>query len=64
MLRNDPPDTHPAKRYTEAQAARMLGVHRHTMERWRKAGETRYKISKTGHIYYSGTEIIRIWQTR
>lgn len=63
MLTEKKVDVDPLKRYTEASAARVLGVHRHTMERWRKANKVKYSIApSSGRIYYKGTELIKLWQ--
>lgn len=63
MMTEDEPKVVVARRYTEANAARVLGVHRHTMERWRKEGRARCKLSPNGRIYYTGLELLRIWNT-
>lgn len=62
-MTEDEPRIVAARRYTEASAARVLGVHRHTMERWRLAGKSRYTVSPNGRIYYKGIELLRLWQT-
>ena len=61
----DAPAVSPAKRYTEAEAARLLGVHRHTVERWRKEGTIR-PLPANGNnlrIYYKGVEVLKAWNT-
>ena len=63
MMSETEPKVSVIGRYTEASAARALGVHRHTLERWRKEGTARATLSPNGRIHYKGIEVIRIWNT-
>lgn len=60
-----PPRAVPTAKYTEAQAARLLEVHRHTLARWRAEGSVRPlpPVFGNNHVYYSGKEITRAWET-
>lgn len=57
------PDVDPSKRYTEASVARILGVHRHTVERWRREGAIVPLPPNMNNlrIYYKGVEVLRAW---
>lgn len=63
MMTEEEPQVSVVRRYTEASAARALGIHRHTLERWRKEGTARATISSNGRVYYKGIEVKRIWNT-
>ena len=65
MLTATPPRAEPKGRYTEAQASRLLGVHRHTLARWREEGSVKPLPPILGNprAYYSGKEIMRAWMT-
>lgn len=65
MMTALPPEVSPAKRYTEADTARLLGVHRHTIERWRNEGTIKPLPMNSNNlrIYYNGTEVLKAWHT-
>ncbi len=63
-MRNERPDVSPAARYCESEAARLLGVNRRTVARWRESGQIRPiwgMGAKSGRVYYKGSEIERAW---
>jgi predicted site-specific integrase-resolvase len=65
-MTNERPNVSPASRYCESEAARLLGVNRRTIARWRESGHIRPMLGmgvKSGRIYYKGTEIVRVWVT-
>lgn len=58
------PRVSPAGRYTQAQAARLLGVDRRTVMRWRDSGHIRsldLQGCSSGRVYYKGSEILKAW---
>lgn len=57
------PDVNPSGRYTTAEAARLLGVDRHTIMRWRRAGELRARGTNVGRTYFMGIDIIAAFRT-
>lgn len=51
--------------YTQAQAARALGVSRHTVARYTKKGLIRFRIRRAGMTAVTtGSEIINLWEGR
>ena len=40
-MTNERPNVSPTSRYCEAEAARLLGVNRRTIARWRESGQIR-----------------------
>lgn len=57
------PNVSPASRYNESEAARILGVNRRTIARWRESGQIRPTAMgiKSGRVYYKGSELQRAW---
>lgn len=48
--------------YTQAQAARALGVDRHTIARYVKAGHLKAKVRKIDKkTIIKGSDILRVW---
>lgn len=63
-MTNERPNVSPASRYCESEAARLLGVDRRTVARWRESGQIRPVPGmgiKSGRVYYKGVEIERVW---
>ncbi len=63
-MTNERPNVSPAARYCESEAARLLGVDRRTVARWRESGQIRPVLGmgiRSGRVYYKGTEIERVW---
>lgn len=51
--------------YTQAQAARALGVSRHTLARYTKNGLIRFRIRRAGMTAVTtGEEILKLWNSR
>ena len=51
----------PAGRYTTAQAADLLGVDRHTITRWHKAGQLRPMATAGRRTYFKGISLIQAY---
>ena len=47
-------------RFTEPQAARILGVSDRTLRRWRKRGAIGYSITPGGRILYAPEDLHRV----
>ena len=47
--------------YCQADAARRLGVDRHTIMRWHKAGELRASATNGRRRYYKGTDVMKAY---
>mgnify|MGYP002675631878 FL=1 len=63
-MTNERPKVSPTSRYCESETARLLGVNRRTIARWRESGQIRPALGmgiKSGRVYYKGTEIERAW---
>lgn len=59
---NDRPEVTTAGRYSAAQTARLLGIHRNTLRKYTDQGCILPRIHKaTGRKYYLGSEILRFW---
>lgn len=59
---NERPDVTPSGRYSAAQTARVLGIHRNTLRKYTMQGLILPRIHKaTGRKYYPGSEILRFW---
>lgn len=59
-MKAEMPQISPAGRYNTSQAAAILGVDRHTIMRWHKAGELRGS-SNGKRRYYKGTELMKAY---
>lgn len=53
------PDVSPHGLYTGREAARRLGVDRHTLTRWRRTGRLE---PSTDDGRYRGRDLVRIWE--
>lgn len=50
-------------RYSQRQAAELLGVERHTIRRWELDGLIVFKIRKAGKSKYTtGKQIVKCWE--
>lgn len=57
------PKVDPDGLYTPTQAAKALGVCRHTLLRYADAGLIKYKVRKvSGRRIYKGADIIKCWR--
>ena len=53
----------PNGRYSQRQAAELLGVERHTVRRWELDGLIVFKIRKAGKgKYTTGKQIVKCWE--
>ena len=58
------PNCEPDGRYTQKEAAQILGVERHTIKRWEDAGCIRFNVRKAGREKFTtGKQIIKCWET-
>ncbi len=57
------PRINPAGRFTTTEAARLLGVDRHTIMRWTKLGHMRASASNERRTRYKGIDLIRAFNT-
>ena len=53
------PDVSPHGLYTGREAARRLGVDRHTITRWKREGKL---IPYTNNGRYRGSDIVAVWK--
>lgn len=57
------PNCDPAGRYSQIEAARLLGVERHTIKRWEDSGCIRFQVRKAGRSKFTtGLQIIKCWE--
>lgn len=60
---NERPQINPQGLYSQADAARLLGVDRHTIARWEK--DPRYRLSpsigRNGRKRYKGLRLLSAW---
>lgn len=59
-MTHEPPVVLPAARYNESEAARLLGVTKRTMMRWR-AGRLIRPCHSGTRVWYKGSEITKFW---
>lgn len=51
------------RRYSQKEAAEILGVERHTIRRWENDGCIRFSIRKAGRVKFTtGRQIIKCWE--
>lgn len=54
----------PDRRYSQKEAAEILGVERHTIKRWENDGCIRFEVRKAGRAKFTtGRQIIKCWET-
>ena len=64
MLVNEEPRCADDGRYNVTQACALLGIHRNTLERYRKAQAIKYGWRRyTQRKFYTGKEIKKLWRT-
>lgn len=57
------PACDPKARYTQKEAAELLGVERHTIKRWEDNGCIRFQVRKAGRAKFTtGQQIIKCWE--
>ena len=57
------PKCEPQARYTQKEAAALLGVNRHTIKRWEDSGCIRFQIRKAGRAKFTtGQQILKCWE--
>lgn len=62
MVQNKP-TCDPAARYSQIEAAKLLGVERHTIRRWEDSGCIRFQVRKAGaRKFTTGQQIIKCWE--
>lgn len=53
----------PDRRYSQKEAAEILGVERHTIKRWENAGCIRFTVRKAGRAKFTtGRQIVKCWE--
>lgn len=57
----EPPDVKPSGRYTTAEAAEKLMMHRNTVTNYFKAGMLRPIDATARRLRYTGSELMRFW---
>lgn len=60
---NELPKINPSGRYNTSEAARLLGVDRHTIARWTKEGHIRASASNERRKRYKGVDLMRAFNT-
>lgn len=57
------PDIVPGGRYSQADAARALGVHRNTIRRWTYDGvlKMRMRRAPSTRPFYLGSDLLALW---
>lgn len=58
-MRNDPPQVFPFNLYTGRETARLLGLERHTITRWKRQLKL---VPHTNDGRYLGKDILKAWQ--
>ena len=57
------PTCDPDRRYSQREAAELLGVERHTIRRWELDGCIRFSVRKAGRAKFTtGQQILRCWE--
>lgn len=57
------PNCEPTRRYTQQEAAALLGVERHTIRRWELEGHIRFGVTKAGRRKFTtGLAILKCWE--
>lgn len=65
MMTATEPQVSESGRYNVTQTCAILGIHRNTLERWRKASLIKSSLSRiNGRRIYTGAEIKRIWRAQ
>jgi len=58
------PDISPQGVYSQAEAARLLGVERHTLARWEQNGLEPFTRRGVRGKWYRGRDLLRRWAVR
>ena len=62
-MRAEEPQISPTGRYSTAQAARALGIHRCTLARYADAGIIKFGFRAVSHRrFYLGSELLKLWR--
>lgn len=57
------PICNPEGRYSQREAAELLGVERHTVRRWELNGYINFYVRKAGRAKFTtGRQILRCWE--
>ena len=57
------PTCNPDRRYSQKEAALILGVERHTIRRWEQDGAIRFDTHKAGRTKFTtGRQIVKCWE--
>lgn len=57
------PLCNPDARYSQKEAAQLLGVERHTIARWEADGCIRFDVRKAGRVKFTtGRQILKCWE--
>lgn len=57
------PVCEPDRRYSQREAAELLGVERHTVKRWEQDGCIRFIVRKAGRAKFTtGRQIVKCWE--
>lgn len=58
------PNCDPDRRYSQKEAAELLGVERHTIRRWENEGCIRFEVRRAGRVKFTtGRQIVKCWQS-
>jgi len=58
------PTCDPDRRYSQQEAAALLGVERHTIRRWELEGHIRFGVTKAGRRKFTtGLSILKCWES-
>lgn len=64
MITGSRPQVNKEDRYSATDTCKILGIHRHTLERYTKKGAILPIIHiDSNRFYYTGEEILRFWNT-
>ena len=57
------PVCEPDRRYSQREAAELLGVERHTVKRWEQDSCIRVNVRKVGRAKFTtGRQIVKCWE--
>lgn len=61
---NEEPKVAKTGRYTPTETAKILGIHRNTLNGYRKNGMIKFGVRRSSaRVFYTGSEILRLWKT-
>lgn len=65
MITSEEPKVTQTGRYSAADTARILGIHRHTLEKYTNSSLIKFGIRRAnGRKFYLGSEILRFWRAQ